>query len=76
MRWTTQVCTTAAGQVTEMASGRPVSPSQQTMHTSVTPRDFNSESTDSQNFALSPVEAPTHMPSICLAPSQSMPMAR
>jgi hypothetical protein len=59
--------------VTVIASGRPVSPSQQTMHTSATPRDFSSLRTVSQNLADSPVAGPTHKPSICLAPSQSMP---
>src|SRR3954452_8986934 len=54
-RCTTQVCTTSAGQVRPIASGRPVSPSQQTMHTSATPRDFSSDSTESQNFPDSPV---------------------
>jgi hypothetical protein len=59
-----------------MASGRPVSPSQHTMYTSATPRLLSSLSTDSQNFADSPVVGPTHRPRTCLAPSQSMPMAR
>jgi hypothetical protein len=66
----------ACGQVTEMASGRPVSPSQHTMHTSATPRDRSSDNTVSQNLADSPVVGPTHRPSTCFAPSQSMPMAR
>jgi hypothetical protein len=59
-----------------MAPGRPVSPSQHTMHTSATPRLFSSDSTDSQNLADSPVAGPTHRPSTCLAPSQSIPIAR
>jgi hypothetical protein len=46
------------------------------MHTSVTPRAFSSDRTESQNLLDSPVEAPTHMPSTSLAPSQSIPMAK
>ena len=46
------------------------------MHTSATPRLLSSDSTDSQNFELSPVEAPTHIPSTLLPPSQSIPIAR
>jgi hypothetical protein len=46
------------------------------MHTSATPRLFNSDSTVSQNLAVSPVVGPTHIPSTFLAPSQSIPMAR
>lgn len=38
MRWSTQVWTTARGQVASMASGRPLRPSQTTMHTSSVPR--------------------------------------
>src|SRR6476646_8744659 len=75
IRWTTHSCTIACGQVTVIASGRPVSPSQHTMHTSATPRDFNSESTVSQNLLDSPVEGPTHRPSTFFAPSQSIPIA-
>jgi hypothetical protein len=48
----------ACGQTTVIASGRPVSPSQQTMHTSATPRDLSSDSTVSQNLLDSPVAAP------------------
>ena len=76
IRCTTHSCTVAFGHTTPIASGRPVNPSQHTMHTSCTPRDFSSDSTDSQNFADSPVDGPIHMPSTCFAPSQSMPMAR
>jgi hypothetical protein len=36
------------GQVTVMASGTPVSPSQHTKHASATPRDFSPDSTVSQ----------------------------
>jgi|SRR5215469_550200 len=72
--WATIEDITKPGSV--QASGRPVSPSQHTMHTSATPRPFSSLSTVSQNFADSPVVGPTHRPSTCLAPSQSMPMAR
>jgi hypothetical protein len=46
------------------------------MHTSATPRDLISDRTDIQNFADSPVVGPTHRPSTCFSPSQSMPMAR
>src|SRR4051812_26547139 len=66
----------ALGQITPIASGSPVSPSQQTMQTSCTPRDFNSDNTDNQNFADSPVDGPIHNPSTCLSPSQSIPTAR
>jgi len=66
-------CTTACGQVTPIASGRPVSPSQHTMHTSATPRPLSSDKTVSQNLADSPVVGPTHRPSTCLAPWQSIP---
>ena len=66
----------ACGQTTPIASGSPVSPSQHTMHTSATPRARISDRTESQNFADSPVVGPTHRPRTCLAPSQSIPMAR
>ena len=46
------------------------------MHTSATPRPFSSDSTLSQNLADSPAAGPIHRPSTCLAPSQSIPMAR
>ena len=76
IRWTTHSWTMACGQATPIASGRPVRPSQHTMHTSATPRALSSDSTVSQNFADSPVVGPTHRPSTCLAPSQSIPTAR
>jgi hypothetical protein len=76
IRCTTHNWTVACGHTTPIASGRPVSPSQHTMHTSATPRPFSSDSTVSQNLADSPVVGPAHRPSTCLAPSQSMPMAR
>jgi hypothetical protein len=66
----------ACGHTTLIASGSPVSPSQQTMHTSATPRDLSSESTVSQNLLDSPTAGPTHNPSTFFAPSQSMPIAR
>ena len=75
IRCTTHSCTIACGQTTPIAPGRPVSPSQHTMHTSATPRPFSSDRTVSQNLADSPVVGPTHRPSTCLCPSQSMPMA-
>jgi hypothetical protein len=45
------------------------------MQTSATPRAFRSDSTVSQNLADSPVVGPTHRPSTCRAPSQSIPIA-
>ena len=64
MRWRTQVCTIAFGQVASMASGRPPSPSQQTNRTSLMPRLRSSASTPAQNRA--PSEAAIQMPSTCL----------
>src|SRR5690606_6044111 len=51
MRWTTQIWTIESGQVASIASGNPVSPSQQTMSTSRTPRLASSAQTPAQNFA-------------------------
>jgi hypothetical protein len=53
MRWITQVCTIALGQVASIASGRPPSPSQQTIRVSRTPRLRSSASTPAQNRAPS-----------------------
>ena len=74
IRWTTQVCTLVWGQVASIASGSPVSPSQQTNSTSRTPRLASSAQTPAQNFA--PSLFCTQMPSTCLMPSQSTPTAR
>ncbi len=48
-----QVCTMAWGQVASIASGKPVSPSQQTISTSRTPRLGSSAQTPAQNLAPS-----------------------
>jgi phytoene dehydrogenase-like protein len=55
-----------------MASGRPLSPSQATMHTSATPRLRSSASTVIQCFAPSP-PVPTQSPSTSRSPSQLIP---
>ena len=68
-----QVCTIACGQVASIASGNPVSPSQHTISTSLTPRLASSAQTPAQNFA--PSLACTQMPSTCLTPSMSTPTA-
>lgn len=73
IRCTTQVWTIACGQVVSMASGNPLSPSQQTMSTSFTPRLASSAHTPAQNLA--PSDACTQMPSTCLIPSMSTPTA-
>ena len=49
-RWTTQVCTVASGQIASIASGSPLSPAQQTISSSPSPRFFSSVSTDSQKL--------------------------
>ncbi len=49
----------ARGQVAQMTSGRPASPSQHTISTSPTPRLASSVSTPSQNDAPSPSVSPT-----------------
>jgi hypothetical protein len=74
IRCTVQVCTVACGQVASIASGNPVSPSQQTISTSRTPRLRSSAHTPAQNFA--PSAACTQMPSTCRTPSRSTPTAR
>jgi hypothetical protein len=74
IRCTTQVWTDAWGQVASMASGRPLSPSQQTNKTSSTPRLRTSVNTAAQNLAPSP-PSPSHTPKMCLRPSTSTPMA-
>jgi hypothetical protein len=56
-----------------MASGNPVSPSQQTISTSRMPRLRSSAHTPAQNFA--PSLACTQIPSTCLTPSRSTPTA-
>ena len=68
-----QVCTVVCGQVASTASGKPVSPSQQTISTSRTPRLRSSAHTPAQNFA--PSVAWTQIPSTCLTPSRSTPTA-
>ena len=74
IRWTTQVCTIACGQIEPTASGSPDSPSQQTISTSRMPRLRSSVSTPSQNRA--PSLASIHMPSTRLRPSRLTPTAR
>lgn len=59
------------GQVASIASGSPVSPSQQAISTSRTPRLRSSASTPAQNFA--PSVCCTQIPSTCLIPSVSTP---
>ena len=70
----THVCTVALGQVAMIASGRPLSPSQQTNRTSLTPRLRSSVSTPAQN--RDPSAVPSQMPSTCLNPSASTPVTR
>src|SRR6266851_5264371 len=74
MRWMTQVCTIALGQAASIASGSPPSPSQQTNRTSLMPRLRSSVSTPIQKRA--PSAAASQIPSTCLYPSMSTPMAR
>src|ERR671912_2128517 len=62
IRCTTQVWTTVCGQVASIASGNPVSPSQQAISTSATPRLRSSASTPAQNYALGGLDPdPEHM---------------
>src|ERR1039458_7080385 len=61
-------CTCACGNTASMACGNPFSPSTQTINMSLTPRFFNSVSTDSQNLA--PSLALVHSPSTSLCPSR------
>ena len=61
------------GQVASIASGNPVSPSQQTIRTSWIPRLRSSAHTPAQNFA--PSLACTQIPRTCLIPSGSTPTA-
>lgn len=70
-----QVCTVASGNTAFTLSGRPLSPSQTTKKTSLTPRDFKSVSTAYQNFALSPSPSPAHIPRMSLCPPRSTPIA-
>ena len=58
-----QVCTVVSGQVASIASGKPVSPSQQTINTSSTPRLRSSVQTPARNLA--PSLACTQIPSTC-----------
>ena len=46
----TQVCTVASGQIASIVSGSPLSPAQQTISSSPSPRFFSSVSTDSQKL--------------------------
>ena len=81
MRWTTQRCTTVPGNAPVMASSNPVSPSQQAIRMSRTPRLRRSAMTQPQNRAPSPAVAASgavlasQMPSTCFSPSASMPIA-
>ena len=70
IRCTTQVWTVVLGHTASMASAKPVSPSQQTTSTSVTPRFLSSVMTPSQNLAPSS-PLPSHRPNTCLRPSTS-----
>jgi hypothetical protein len=71
---TTQVCTTVSGNTLVIASGSPVSPSQQAMRMSRSPRLRSAVSTECQNFA--PSASAIHTPRACLRPSTSTPMTR
>ena len=62
------------GHTEATASGRPVSPSQTRMHTSLVPRFLISVSTCAQYFAPSP-PSPTHKPKMSRVPSTVTPMA-
>ena len=57
-----------------MASGRPLSPSQTTMHTSPVPRFLISVRTASRNFAPSP-PSPAYSPMMSRCPSTVTPIA-
>jgi hypothetical protein len=71
-----QVWVIAAGHTVAMASGRPVRPSQTTMHTSATPRFLTSASTRSQYLAPSPSPcSPAHRPRTSRSPSTVTPKA-
>ena len=72
IRCTTQPCTMLWGQTVSTASGRPVSPSQTTMHTSLAPRFLISVSTCPQYFAPSP-PSPAHSPKMSRSPSTVTP---
>ena len=65
---------TACGQTTPIASGRPVSVA--TDDDTSPAAAFELGQHASQNLADSPVLGPTHKPSTCLVPSQSIPIAR
>src|ERR1700678_3005167 len=73
-RWTTHNWTIAFGQIAMTASGRPVRPSQTTMHTSATPRFLISVRTCNQYLAPSP-PSPAHNPKMSRSPSTVTPMA-
>src|SRR5215472_8813254 len=68
-----QSCTLASGYTASTACGNPLSPSMQTISTSLTPRFFSSVNTASQNFAPSLLFV--HKPSTSFRPSRSTPMA-
>src|SRR3954452_18674837 len=72
--WTTQVCTTVSGKTLVMASGSPLSPSQQAIRTSRSPRLRSWVSTECQNFA--PSASAIQTPRACLRPSTSTPTTR
>src|ERR1700751_3258763 len=63
-------CTIVFSQTVLTASGRPLSPSQASMHTSRTPRFLISDRTRSQNLAPSPSPcSPAHSPKTSRSPS-------
>jgi hypothetical protein len=64
----------ACGHTALMASGRPVRPSQTTMHTSATPRFLISVRTCSQYLAPAP-PSPAHSPRMSRSPSTLTPKA-
>jgi hypothetical protein len=64
----------ACGQALPTTSGRPLSPSQTTKNTSLTPLFLRSVSTLIQNLAPSP-PVPAHRPRMSFSPARVTPMA-
>ena len=73
-RWTTHSWTAALGQISLIDSGRPFSPSQQTIMTSSMPRLRNSARVAIQCLAPSP-PSPTHIPNTSRSPARLIPTA-
>ena len=71
------VCTMVFSHTAFTPSGRPLRPSQTSMHTSRTPRFLISEQTRIQYLAPSPSPcSPAHSPSTSRSPSTVTPRAR